>query len=167
MYCNISDCNCCIMAMGYSNGPTHICCAYDVFIYGEKSENSEKSKQKTGQCVPGQARGQCVQHTVYRNYTLLDHSKWRRLPESEQLVRSLQRRRSVEYFYANDLFCLAPRKEQGCQGRSRRKQPALCIEGHNRVPSLVNHVLMRFDAFRMEVIEIRWAGPLGPRHASF
>ncbi len=44
---------------------------------------------------------------------------------------------------------------------------ALCIEGHNRVPSLVNHVLMRFDAFRMEVIEIRWAGPLGPRHASF
>ena len=44
---------------------------------------------------------------------------------------------------------------------------ALCIEGHNRVPPLVNHVLMRFDAFRMEVIEIRWAGPLGPRHASF
>jgi hypothetical protein len=25
---------------------------------------------------------------------------------------------------------------------------ALCIEGHNRVPSLVNHVLMRFDAVR-------------------
>ncbi len=86
MYCNISECNCCIMAMGYSNGPTLIYCAYDVFIYGEKSENSE---QKTGQCVPGQARGQCVQHTVYRNYTLLDHSNWRRLPESEQLVRSL------------------------------------------------------------------------------
>ena len=89
LYCNISDCNCFIMAMGYSNGPTLIYCAYDVFIYGEKSENSEKSKQKTGQCVPGQARGQCVLHTVYRNYTLLDHSKWRRLPESEQLVRSL------------------------------------------------------------------------------
>lgn len=89
MYCNISDCNCCIMAMGYSNGPTLIYCAYDVFIYGEKSENSEKSEQKTGQCVPGQARGQCVQHTVYRYYTLLDHSKWRRLPESEQLVLSL------------------------------------------------------------------------------
>jgi hypothetical protein len=31
---------------------------------------------------------------------------------------------NMEYFYANDLFCLAPRKEQGCQGRSRRKQPA-------------------------------------------
>jgi hypothetical protein len=89
MYCNISDCNCFIMAMGYSNGPTLIYCAYDVFIYGEKSENSEKSEQKTGQCVPGQARGQCVQHTVYRYYTLLDHSKWRRLPESEQLVLSL------------------------------------------------------------------------------
>jgi hypothetical protein len=29
------------------------------------------------------------------------------------------------------------------------------------MPSLVDHVLMRFDAFRMEVIEIRWAGPLG------
>ncbi len=56
--CYISDCNCFIMAMGYSNGPTLIYCAYDVFIYGEKSENSEKSKQKTGQCVPGQARGQ-------------------------------------------------------------------------------------------------------------
>lgn len=77
------------MAMGYSNGPTLIYCAYDVFIYGEKSENSEKSEQKTGQCVPGQARGQCVQHTVYRYYTLLDHYKWRRLPESEQLVLSL------------------------------------------------------------------------------
>ncbi len=87
--CYISDCNCFIMAMGYSNGPTLIYCAYDVFIYGEKSENSEKSEQKTGQCVPGQARGQCVQHTVYRYYTLLDHSKWRRLPESEQLVLSL------------------------------------------------------------------------------
>ncbi len=44
---------------------------------------------------------------------------------------------------------------------------ALTIEGHNRVPSLVDHVLMMFDAFRMEVIEIRWAGSLGPRHASF
>ena len=44
---------------------------------------------------------------------------------------------------------------------------ALTIEGHNRVLSLVDYVLMRFDAFRMEVIEIRWAGPLGPRHASF
>jgi hypothetical protein len=88
---------------------------------------------------------------------------------------------NMEYFYANDLFCSAPRKEQGCQGRSRRKQPAdskncnnipyfftaLCIEGHYRVPSLVNHVLMRLDAFRIEVIEIRWAGPLGPCHASF
>ncbi len=39
--------------------------------------------------------------------------------------------------------------------------------GHYRVPSLVDHVLMRFDAFRMEVIEIRWAGLLGARHASF
>ncbi len=62
------------MEMGYSNGPTLIYCAYDVFIYGEKSENSEKSEQK---------------NTVYRYYTLLDHSKWRRLPESEQLVLSL------------------------------------------------------------------------------
>jgi hypothetical protein len=44
---------------------------------------------------------------------------------------------------------------------------ALSIDGHDRVPSLVDHILMRFDAFRMEVIEIRWAGPLGPRHASF
>ncbi len=44
---------------------------------------------------------------------------------------------------------------------------ALTIEGHNRVPSLIDYALMRFDAFRMEVIEIRWAGPLGPRHASF
>jgi hypothetical protein len=44
---------------------------------------------------------------------------------------------------------------------------ALTIEGHNGVPSLVDYALMRFDAFRMEVIEIRWAGPLGPRHASF
>jgi hypothetical protein len=44
---------------------------------------------------------------------------------------------------------------------------ALSVEGHRRVPSLVSHALMRFDAFRMEVIEIRWAGPLGPRHASF
>ena len=43
----------------------------------------------------------------------------------------------------------------------------LCIEGHNRVPSLVDLALMRFDTFRMEVIEIRWAAPLGPRHASF
>jgi hypothetical protein len=37
---------------------------------------------------------------------------------------------------------------------------ALTIEGHNRVPSLVDYALMRFDAFRKEVIEIRWAGPL-------
>ncbi len=44
---------------------------------------------------------------------------------------------------------------------------ALCIEGHNRVPSLVNYVSMRFHAFRMEVIDIRWACPLGLRHASF
>ncbi len=44
---------------------------------------------------------------------------------------------------------------------------ALTIEGHNRVSSLVDHVLMMFDAFRMEVIEIKWAGSLGPRHASF
>ncbi len=44
---------------------------------------------------------------------------------------------------------------------------ALTIKGHNRVPSLVDYALMRFDAFRMEVIEIRWAGPLGPRHATF
>jgi hypothetical protein len=44
---------------------------------------------------------------------------------------------------------------------------ALTIEGHNRVPSLIDYALMRFDAFRMEVIEIRWAGPLGPRHAFF
>ncbi len=36
---------------------------------------------------------------------------------------------------------------------------ALSLEGHHRVPSLVDHDLMRFDAFRMEVIEIRWAGP--------
>ncbi len=42
----------------------------------------------------------------------------------------------------------------------------LTTEGHNRVPSLIDYALMRFDAFRMEVIEIRWAGPLGPRHAS-
>jgi hypothetical protein len=45
--------------------------------------------------------------------------------------------------------------------------PALTIEGHNRVLSLVDHVLLRFDTYRMEVIEIRWAGPLGPHHASF
>ncbi len=44
---------------------------------------------------------------------------------------------------------------------------ALCIEGHYRVQYLVDYALMRFDAFRMEVIEIRWAGPLGPRHATF
>jgi hypothetical protein len=44
---------------------------------------------------------------------------------------------------------------------------AFSIEVHYRVPSLVNHVLTRFDAFRMEVIEIRWAGPLVPRHATF
>jgi hypothetical protein len=87
----------------------------------------------------------------------------------------------MEYFNANDLFCSAPCK-QGCQGCSRRRQPAavqkvkivmiyfftaLTIDGHNRVPSLVDYALMRFDAFRMEVIEIRWAGPLGPRHGSF
>jgi hypothetical protein len=30
----------------------------------------------------------------------------------------------MEYFYADDFFCLAPRKEQGWQGRSRRKQHA-------------------------------------------
>ncbi len=53
LYCYISDCNCCIMAMGYSNGPTLCCCAYDVFFYEEKSKNSE---QKTGQCVPGPLR---------------------------------------------------------------------------------------------------------------
>ena len=35
---------------------------------------------------------------------------------------------------------------------------ALTIEGHDRVPSLVDYALMRFDAFRMEVIEIGWAG---------
>jgi hypothetical protein len=54
---------------------------------------------------------------------------------------------------------------------------ALTIEGHNRVLSLVDYALMRFDVFRMEVIEIRRAGmevieirragPLGPRHDSF
>ncbi len=44
---------------------------------------------------------------------------------------------------------------------------ALCIEEHYRVPFLVDYALMRFDAFRMEVIELRWAGPLGLRHASF
>jgi hypothetical protein len=44
---------------------------------------------------------------------------------------------------------------------------ALSIEGHNSVPSLIDYDLMRFNTFRMEVIEIRWAGPLGPRHASF
>jgi hypothetical protein len=44
---------------------------------------------------------------------------------------------------------------------------ALTIEGHNRVASLLDYALMRFDAVRMEVIEIRWVGPLGPRHASF
>jgi hypothetical protein len=77
---------------------------------------------------------------------------------------------NMEHFYAYDLFGSAPHK-QGCQGRRRRKQPAdskncnnilfyfLCIEGHNRVPSLVNHVLMRYDAFRIEVIEIRWRVP--------
>ncbi len=27
------------------------------------------------------------------------------------------------------------------------------------MPSLVNHVLMRYDAFRIEVIEIRWRVP--------
>ncbi len=31
----------------------------------------------------------------------------------------------------------------------------------------IDHVLMRFNAFRMEVIEIRWADSLGPCHASF
>jgi hypothetical protein len=35
------------------------------------------------------------------------------------------------------------------------------------VPDGLCCFLMRFDAFRMEVIEIRWAGPLGPRHAPF
>jgi hypothetical protein len=46
---------------------------------------------------------------------------------------------------------------------------ALSIEGHQRVPSLVGHVLilMRFNAFRMDAIEIRLAGPLGPNHGSF
>jgi len=85
----------------------------------------------------------------------------------------------MEYFYANDLFCLAPTKSRDAKAAAKKNSlqivkiviiyffTALCIEGHNRVPSLVNHVLMRFDAFRMEVIEIRWAGPLGPRHASF
>jgi hypothetical protein len=57
---------------------------------------------------------------------------------------------NMEYFYANDLFCAAPHK-QGCQGRSWRRQPAdskncndilftaLTIEGHNRVPSLIDY----------------------------
>jgi hypothetical protein len=56
-------------------------------------------------------------------------------------------------------------KEQGCQGRSRRRQTAdskncndmlfaaMSIEGHYRVPSLVVHVLMRFDAFGLEVMK--------------
>jgi hypothetical protein len=44
---------------------------------------------------------------------------------------------------------------------------AFTIEGHNRVPSLVDYALMRLNAFTMEEIEIRWAGPLGPRYASF
>jgi hypothetical protein len=42
---------------------------------------------------------------------------------------------------------------------------ALSIEGHHRVPSLVGHGLMRFEAFRMEVIEIRWGGGVPWDHA--
>jgi hypothetical protein len=68
------------------------------------------------------------------------------------------------------VMCAAPSQDQGRRG-SRRTQPAdskscyqilftaLSIEGHYRVPSLVGHVLKRFDAFRMEVIEIRWGVP--------
>jgi hypothetical protein len=74
---------------------------------------------------------------------------------------------NMEYFYANDLFCSALRK-QGCiKIVIIYFFTALCIEGHCRVPSLVNYALMRFDAFRMEVIEKERASPLGPRHASF
>jgi hypothetical protein len=115
---------------------------------------------------------------------LLDHSKRRWLPESEQLVRSLLIAVAAAECGIWSIFMpmicsvqlLTSRDAKAAAGGDSLQRvkivpiyffTALTIEGHNRVPSLVDYALMRFDAFRMEVIEIRWAGPLGPRHVSF